>query len=76
MPECRCGRLLPAECITTYRSGTRRWINYRCDQCGREWAQELEGADRSERVSADEVLSVHERLVNFEGPLTELLREV
>ena len=72
MRRCGCGR--PSEDATTsvYRSTNGRFIFHRCE-CGLEWTEQLVTFDRSQPISSDEVLEVHEWLASFEGPISQLL---
>ena len=69
---CTCGRSLTEAAVTTYRSQAALFTFHRCE-CGLEWTERTVGVDRSEPVTTDEVIEVHERLARFEGPLAELL---
>ena len=72
--ECpKCGRVSDSSDIHTLAAGTARRAFYVCAGCGLEWTMAWDSVDRAETVSADEVLSVHEALLDFEGPLTRLL---
>jgi hypothetical protein len=57
---------------TVYRSPVAEFVFHRCP-CGLEWTERRDGIDRSEPVSTDEVIEVHQCLAAFEGPLSELL---
>lgn len=70
----KCGRSLGTADIHTLALGAARKAWYTCAACGFEWQQVWRSVDRSERVTADELLAVHEALGDFEGPLTDLLR--
>ena len=70
----KCGRLLGVADIHTLAAGTARRAFYVCGnpKCCFEWTQAWQSVDRSERVSSDELLAVHEFLATFEGALSEL----
>jgi len=69
---CTCGRQRAEAEATVYRSPVAEFVFHRCP-CGREWTERRAGIDRSEPVSTDEVIEVHQCLAAFEGPLSELL---
>lgn len=60
--------------VKTWRTGPMRWIYCRC-QCGQEWTMHQRVGDQGAAVTADEVLTVHEQLAQWDGSLLELLRE-
>ena len=70
--ECACGRSRADAALNVYRSPHGRFIFYRCE-CGNEWTEHQASVDRSEPISSDEVLEVHESLARFEGPISQLL---
>jgi hypothetical protein len=70
--DCTCGRSRTEAAVSTYRSHSALFTFHRCE-CGLEWTERANGIDRSEPVTTDEVIEVHERLAGFEGPLAELL---
>jgi hypothetical protein len=72
--RCECGRPW-SQCIyVVQRSGTLRLIHYRCTACSREWTvREEGGTDLAEPVSTDEVIRVHELLVDDDA-LAELFK--
>lgn len=54
-----------------------RWLRhifYRC-ACGQEWTEVQTAVDPTDTVTTDEVIAVHERLSEFEGDFSDLLRE-
>lgn len=71
---CRCGRELKAAAVNTYRSNRSRYVFHRCE-CGHEWTEQFQDVDRSEPITGDELLTVHELLVGYEGPLPGLLQQ-
>ena len=70
--RCTCGRSRSEAAVSTFRSQASLFTFHRCD-CGLEWTEHNVGVDRSQPVSTDEVIEVHERMCKFEGPLSELL---
>jgi hypothetical protein len=70
--RCSCGRRTADAHAVSYSSTLIRYVFHRC-RCGREWTERLPAIDRTQPVSLDEILDVHERLTGFEGPLNELL---
>ena len=70
--RCPCGRRTAEANAVSYSSVLVRYIFRRCG-CGREWTEQLPAIDRTQPVSLDEILDVHERVTAFEGPLNELL---
>ena len=70
---CRCGRELKAAAASTYRSNDSRFVFHRCE-CGHEWTEQFQDVDRSEPITGDEVLTVHEVLLAYEGTLPGLLQ--
>jgi hypothetical protein len=70
--QCTCGRSLTEAAVSTYQSHAALFTFHRCE-CGLEWTECSNGVDRSEPVTTDEVIEVHELMARFEGPLTELL---
>jgi hypothetical protein len=70
--RCSCGRWLAAAASYSYRSGTDRYLFHRCD-CGHEWTEHESHIDLTEPVSSDEVIAVHVRMANFDGPIGDLL---
>ena len=72
---CRCGRELKAAAANTYRSPLGvRFVFHRCE-CGLEWTEQFQDVDRSEPITGDELLTVHEVLVAYEGTLPGLLQQ-
>ena len=71
-PACVCGRERSEAVAAVYRSYAAEFVFRRCP-CGLEWTERHDLPDRSEPVSTDEVIEVHQCLVAFEGPLSELL---
>ena len=71
-PTCVCGRPRAEAVAAVYRSSIAEFVFHRCP-CGLEWTERRAGIDRSEPVSTDEVIEVHQCLAAFEGPLSELL---
>ena len=71
-PRCSCGRSRSEAAVSTFRSQSSLFTFHRCE-CGLEWTEHSVGVDRSQPVSTDEVIEVHERMAEFEGPLSELL---
>jgi hypothetical protein len=80
---CQCGRPKAEAIFTSMRvrdpghvDGTHwlRRVFYRC-VCGQEWTDVQPAVDPDDPVTADEIITVHERLSAFEGPLPDLLRE-
>jgi hypothetical protein len=69
---CACGRDVAEAASVSYRATSGRYLFRRCD-CGAEWTQQLDQVDRSEPVSTDEVLEVHEQLAQFSGGISDLL---
>ena len=69
---CACGRSVVEAAVTAYRSQRGHWHYHRC-QCGAEWTEQQVGIDPYEPITSDELLVVHERLAEFEGPLQEML---
>jgi len=72
--RCSCGRNLREAAVSTFRSQAVLFTFHRCE-CGLEWTERSQGIDRSEPVTTDEVIEVHERMAAFEGPLTELIAQ-
>ena len=70
--RCDCGRALADASTNVYRSIKGRFIFHRCE-CGTEWTEHQASVDRSQPISSDEVLEVHERLARFDGPINQLL---
>ncbi len=70
--RCSCGRSLGEASVTSFRSHSILFTFHRCE-CGLEWTDRAQGIDRSEPVTTDEVIEVHERMARFEGPLSDLL---
>ena len=71
---CRCGRELKAAAVNVYRSHESRFVFHRCE-CGLEWTEQFKDVDRSEPITGDELLTVHEVLVAYEGTLPGLLQQ-
>lgn len=71
---CRCGRELNAVAVNVYRSQGSRYVFHRCE-CGLEWTEQFEDVDRSEPITGDELLTVHEVLRAYEGSLPDLLQQ-
>ena len=71
---CRCGRELGAAAVNVYRSQGNRFVFHRCE-CGLEWTEQFQDVDRSEPITGDEVLTVHEVLLAYEGTLPGLLQQ-
>jgi hypothetical protein len=71
-PSCSCGRSRSEAAASTFRSQASLFTFHRCE-CGLEWTEQSVGVDRSQPVTTDEVIEVHERMARFEGPLSELL---
>lgn len=69
----KCGRMLGTADIHTLAMGSARKAFYTCTGCGFEWTQQWRSVDKAEHISADELLTVHEALHDFQGPLTDLL---
>ena len=70
--RCDCGRALADASTNVYRSPNGRFIFHRCE-CGTEWTEHQASVDRSQPISSDEVLAVHEHLAGFAGPISQLL---
>ena len=71
-PRCSCGRSRSEAAVSTFHSQASLFTFHRCE-CGLEWTEQSLGVDRSQPVTTDEVIEVHERMARFEGPLSELL---
>lgn len=71
----RCGRGLGTADIHSVAIGVHRKAFYLCgnEKCRFEWTEQWRSFDRAELIGADELLAVHEALMDFEGPLTRLL---
>ena len=70
--RCDCGREISQSSAATYTSSSGRYVFHRCE-CGAEWTEQVDRVDRSEPVSSDELLEVHERLAEFTGSINDLL---
>ncbi len=71
-PRCSCGRSRSEAAVSSFRSHVTLFTFHRCE-CGLEWTEHAVGVDRTQPVTTDEVIEVHERMARFEGPLSELL---
>ena len=69
---CTCGRRRDAAASYTQQSNVATYVYHRCE-CGAEWTESHPSVDRSEPVSIDEVLEVHQSLTAFEGSLRDLV---
>ena len=69
---CTCGRRLDAAASYIHQSNVATYVYHRCE-CGAEWTESRPMLDRSEPVSTDEVLEVHQSLAEFEGSLRDLV---
>ena len=69
---CACGRRRDAASSYIHQSNVATYVYHRCE-CGAEWTESHPCVDRSEPVSTDEVLEVHQSLAAFEGSLRDLL---
>jgi hypothetical protein len=69
---CTCGRRRDAAASYTHQSNVATYVYHRCE-CGAEWTESHPSVDRSEPVSIDEVLEVHQSLLAFEGSLRDLV---
>jgi len=72
--RCRCGRELTTATANVYHSHLNRYVFHRCE-CGLEWTERFEEVDRSEPISGDELLAVHQVLLGYEGRVPDLLQE-
>ena len=70
--RCDCGRSRVDAARNVFRSQHGRFIFHRCE-CGNEWTERHENVDRSEPISSDELLEVHESLARFDGSISQLL---
>ena len=70
--RCPCGRPMAEATTVTFSTARVRYLFRRCE-CGGEWTERLPVVDRTIPVTSDEILDVHARLSDFEGPLDELL---
>ena len=70
---CACGRRRDAAASFVHQSSLATYVYHRCE-CGAEWTESRPGVDRSQPVSTDEVLEVHQSLLDFEGTLRDLVR--
>jgi len=71
-PSCSCGRSRSEASVSSFHSQASLFTFHRCE-CGLEWTEHAVSVDRSQPVTTDEVIEVHERMARFEGPLSELL---
>ena len=70
---CVCGRRRDAASSFTHQSNVATYVYHRCE-CGLEWTETRSTVvDRSEPVSTDEVLEVHQSLLEYEGSLRDLV---
>ncbi len=69
--SCVCGRSRADAAAHEYRGHSGHFVYRRC-QCGVEWTEHRSAADRTDPVSSDEVLEVHEQLAAFEGSFSDL----
>ncbi len=69
---CACGRRRDAAASYIHQSNVATYVYHRCE-CGAEWTESHPCVDRSEPVSTDEVLEVHQSLLTFEGSLRDLV---
>lgn len=69
---CACGRRRDAAASYIHQSNVATYVYHRCE-CGAEWTESRPCVDRSEPVSTDEVLEVHQSLAAFEGTLRDLV---
>jgi hypothetical protein len=69
---CACGRRRDAASAFIHQSNVATYVYHRCE-CGAEWTESRPSVDRSEPVSTDEVLEVHQSLAQFEGSLRDLI---
>ncbi len=69
--RCTCGRPTAGADTFVYRSLATRFVFRRC-QCGAEWTERQDDVDRTQPVTGDEIITVHERLARLEGPFQEL----
>ena len=70
--SCSCGRSRSEAAVSSFHSQASLFTFHRCE-CGLEWTEHTVSVDRSQPVTTDEVIEVHERMARFEGPLSELL---
>ena len=70
-PACACGRRRSEAAAAVYRSEAALFVFHRCP-CGLEWTERRDGIDRSQPVTTDEVIEVHQYLAAFDGPISEL----
>jgi hypothetical protein len=70
---CACGRRRDAAASFIHQSNVATYVYHRCE-CGAEWTESRPSVDRSEPVSTDEVLEVHQCLLDYEGTLRDLVR--
>lgn len=70
--ECACGRNLADASVVAYSSARGHCLYHRC-QCGAEWTECHAELDKQQPISSDELLDLHQRLADFEGPIQELL---
>ncbi len=73
--KCVCGRELKDTFACVYRSQNKRHVFHRCE-CGVEWTEHRTEIDPTDPVSSDEVIEVHTRLAEFEGPISELFQQL
>ncbi|GAC1656323.1 MAG: hypothetical protein NVS9B1_11440 [Candidatus Dormibacteraceae bacterium] len=71
---CACGRSRTEAAAFVHQSNVATYVYRRC-RCGAEWTESHPAPDRSQPVSTDEVIEVHNQLRDFEGNLRELLTE-
>lgn len=71
-PVCACGRKQKEAVARVYQAHAATFVFHRCP-CGLEWTERCELVDRSEPVSTDEVIEVHQYLAAFHGSISELL---
>ena len=69
---CTCGRRRDAAASYVHQSNVATYVYHRCE-CGAEWTESRPMLDRSEPVSTDEVLEVHQSLAAYEGTLRDLV---
>jgi hypothetical protein len=69
---CTCGRRRDAAASYIHQSNVATYVYHRCE-CGAEWTESRPMVDRSEPVSTDEVLEVHQSLSDYEGTLRDLI---
>jgi hypothetical protein len=69
---CPCGRRRDAAASYVNQSNVATYVYHRCE-CGAEWTESRPSVDRTEPVSIDEVLEVHQSLLDYEGSLRDLV---